>query len=409
MKLVYLMRFWPVFGGGETVTRTLVNEMSNRGHDVTVLYLWDRTNETEVFVDNRVRTVRLDGISNLRDGAIKRSEYGKLGKKLHVQLTRLNPDIVINQWMPSKAVAWALRGLSAKVIKCHHGSIRHEPVVRTAKQRIFYTLGGEWSRWGRMYPEYRKDFLYSDKWILLTQGTYNEAKILLPWADEKRLGIIPNPLPYETEAADLSRKRKEVLYVGRIIALKRIPYLIDAWEKIDKDVPDWIFRIVGDGDSFGEVERYVKSKQCERIVFEGFKNSEPFFKKASVMVLASAHEGFPMVSIEAMQCGCVPVITDSFSSARHIIKSGVNGILVKNNDIDEFARCLKGVLQDDSKREQLAIQGMSDSKRYRVKNICDEWEKLFVTLEKQRGHEMKMRLDYIKRSFCCKKEKKMEE
>ena len=38
MKVVYLMRFWPVYGGGETVTRILVNELASRSNDVTIIY-----------------------------------------------------------------------------------------------------------------------------------------------------------------------------------------------------------------------------------------------------------------------------------------------------------------------------------------------------------------------------------
>lgn len=396
MKLVYLMRFWPVFGGGETVTRTLANEMSGRGHDVTVIYLWDRTNDTEVFVDDRVQAVRLEGISNVYDGKIIKREYNLLKRKLHAQLVRLNPDIVIDQWMPTKVVAQALKGLPAKLVKCHHGSIRHEPVIRKIRQKIFYTLGGEWARWARMYPEYKQDFVYSDKWILLSQGTYKEARILLPWADEKRLGIIPNPLPYEAEPVEISKKSRECLYVGRIIALKRLPYLIDVWKSIEDQVPDWLFRVVGDGDAFEEVKKYAELKQCERIIFEGFKDSQSFFQRASVLVLASAHEGFSMVSVEAMQCGCVPVVTDSFATARYIINSGVNGVLVQDNDREEFANCLKKILLDDSGRERLALQGMKDSQKYSVKNICDEWEKLFADLKCQRGHEIRMRFHFIK-------------
>lgn len=407
MKLVYLMRFWPVFGGGETVTRTLVNEMCKRGHEVTVIYLWDRANDTEVYVDDRVRTIRLDGISNINDGGLVRTEYYKLEQKLHAQLIWLKPDIVINQWIPTKVVAKALQGLSARMIKCHHGSIRHEPVIRTVKQKIFYTLGGEWAKWARMYPEYKQDFVYSDKWILLSKGTYHEARILLPWADEKRLGIIPNPLPYEISPAEinLKKKKKEVLYVGRIITLKRVPYLIDAWKKIEDEMPGWIFRVVGDGDAFEEVKKYAETKQCKRIIFEGYKDSRPFFQEASVMVLASAHEGFSMVSIEAQQCGCVPVVVDSFATARDIIKSDINGVLVENNNIDEYADCLKNLMLDDNKRECLAIQGMQDSKKFDVKNICDEWEALFKNLKCQRGHEMQMRLAYLKHIMFHKTEK----
>ena len=38
MKVMFLHRLWPVYGGGETVTVCLANEMVNRGIDVHVAY-----------------------------------------------------------------------------------------------------------------------------------------------------------------------------------------------------------------------------------------------------------------------------------------------------------------------------------------------------------------------------------
>ena len=38
MNILYVMRYWPVYGGGETITVTLANEFVKRGHSVYVVY-----------------------------------------------------------------------------------------------------------------------------------------------------------------------------------------------------------------------------------------------------------------------------------------------------------------------------------------------------------------------------------
>ena len=38
MRIVFLLRPWPVHGGGETVTIALANEMVKRGHEIFILY-----------------------------------------------------------------------------------------------------------------------------------------------------------------------------------------------------------------------------------------------------------------------------------------------------------------------------------------------------------------------------------
>ena len=68
MKIVYLMRFWPVYGGGETVTRILVNELSSRSNDVMIIYLWDRNNQTTPILYENIKTVKLIGLTKLIGG-----------------------------------------------------------------------------------------------------------------------------------------------------------------------------------------------------------------------------------------------------------------------------------------------------------------------------------------------------
>lgn len=36
MNIAFLLRLWPVYGGGETVTISLANEMVKRGHSITI-------------------------------------------------------------------------------------------------------------------------------------------------------------------------------------------------------------------------------------------------------------------------------------------------------------------------------------------------------------------------------------
>lgn len=42
MNILYIMRFWPVYGGGETITVTLANEFVRRKHNVFVVYTYEK-------------------------------------------------------------------------------------------------------------------------------------------------------------------------------------------------------------------------------------------------------------------------------------------------------------------------------------------------------------------------------
>lgn len=377
------MRFWPVFGGGETVTRTLVNEMSKRKYDITVIYLWDRTNNTNVFIDEKVKAIKIDGVTNVNDGGIKKSEYKQLSEKLKGCFENIKPDIVINQWFPSEIVKRAAKGQALKIVKCHHGVIKYVPHITTLKQKLFYTIFGDKAGWLRIYPELRRDYLYSDIWVLLSEASRKDAEYLLPWAKKERIKVISNPISYteNLNTIKLEEKKKEVIYVGRVIELKRVGYLLEAWKKIEDKVPDWTFKIIGDGVNLEAEKNHAKELEVSHVFFEGFQDSKPYMLEASILLMASSQEGFSMVLVEAQQCGCVPIVVDSFPTVHDIIENDKNGILVENNNIMLYAEALLNLINDKEKRRRLAFQGMKDSKKFSASYICDQWENLFRSLK----------------------------
>ena len=66
MKIIFLHRVWPAYGGGETVTVCLANEMIKRGFKVHVAYLKDSPEgKSRPYIDNhlichRIENVRFD-------------------------------------------------------------------------------------------------------------------------------------------------------------------------------------------------------------------------------------------------------------------------------------------------------------------------------------------------------------
>ena len=386
MKLVYLMRYWPVFGGGETVTRTLANEMSRRGHDVYVIYLWYRTNNLEVKLNPKIRSIKIENISNIHDGGLKKSEYAVLQRRLMEKLEDINPDIIINQWLPTKIVAHAIKKLPAKIIKCHHGVIKYVPTIKTLKQKFFYGIFGDKAGWIRVYHELKDDYIYSNVWVLLSQASFRDAKYLFPWADDKRLAVIPNPLSYDIgdNHFDMNLKKKEVIFVGRVIKLKRVSYLLDAWKIIEDNVPDWCFRIIGDGDNLEHDKKYAEEIGVKHVIFEGYKDAKDYMKNASILLVASNQEGFGMVIIEAQYFGCVPIVVASYPTIYDLVDNGVNGYLVENNNVKKYAETLYSLIQDDEKRNKMAQDAIANSKKFMVSNICNLWENLFKSLDTRR-------------------------
>ena len=62
MNITFLLRLWPVYGGGETVTICLANEMIKRGWNVSVLYFKNNTRADLPFIDPAIKAVQIPDI-----------------------------------------------------------------------------------------------------------------------------------------------------------------------------------------------------------------------------------------------------------------------------------------------------------------------------------------------------------
>jgi len=103
--------------------------------------------------------------------------------------------------------------------------------------------------------------------------------------------------------------------------------LLSVWILIHKDIPEWQFVIVGGSLSsnnsnandyqnieLARLKSISDSLNLKQLIFTG--NQDPFiyYKESSIFCLSSNYEGLPMVFIEAIQYGLVPVLLGEFCS-----------------------------------------------------------------------------------------------
>jgi glycosyltransferase involved in cell wall biosynthesis len=69
------------------------------------------------------------------------------------------------------------------------------------------------------------------------------------------------------------------------------------------------------------------------------------------MVSPSEHDGTPNTFLEAIACGCFPVVGD-LESLREWVADGENGLLVNPDDAEALAQATSCALMDDGLREQ---------------------------------------------------------
>lgn len=189
------------------------------------------------------------------------------------------------------------------------------------------------------------------------------------------------------EEIELNKKENVVLLVARIEEdHKRISKALEIWEKIQVEksndfVNNWRFVLVGDGNDKRIYEDIVEKKHIPNVYFEGWKDSLPYYINASIFIMVSATEGFPMTLMEAKQCGCVPIAYDSFEAVHDVIEDNVDGYIVKNNDINSYVERLASLMKDDILRNTMAEKGMASAQKFSVDKIAQEWYNYYNQLK----------------------------
>lgn len=196
----------------------------------------------------------------------------------------------------------------------------------------------------------------------------------------KNVFVMPNPLPLvPLNSQNESQREKIILAVGNVARWnhKGFDNLLSILANIQNRIAEYKLVIAGGGDP-----TYLKQICSElnienKVEFLGeVKDIKHYMQKASVFVLTSRWEGLPMVLIEAMSQGLPCVAYDCFTGPAEIITNGKDGILVNDQNKEDFGQELIYLLNDKDKQLSLSKEAILKVKKYDVNTILDKWEDL---------------------------------
>ena len=128
----------------------------------------------------------------------------------------------------------------------------------------------------------------------------------------------------------------------------------------------------------------VNDLELHHVHFEGFQSPRVYYERASILMLTSEFEGFPLVLAECMSFGVVPVVYGSYSAVYDIIDDDVNGLIISkaNEGFNAaiMAERIKNIIEDNNKRNKMALAAIEKSKNYSIDKIYDQWKVVFEKL-----------------------------
>lgn len=117
-------------------------------------------------------------------------------------------------------------------------------------------------------------------------------------------------------------------FVGRLEDAKGVQRIIDAFGALENLEQIKTIHLIGDGEKMSHYKKQCKALDLP-VVFHGFLERQEVFgiyKESHFILLPSDSEGFPKVIAEAMNYGCIPIVSDVSSIGQYV--NDKNGFLL---------------------------------------------------------------------------------
>lgn len=176
------------------------------------------------------------------------------------------------------------------------------------------------------------------------------------------------------EAIQSKKDKLELVYVARMVALKRHKMLFD----IIKQLPDVKLVLIGQGPMEEELKAYAKENgNADQVEFLGTMQRENLYRRVSqadVYVSTSSYEGLPIGVLEAMRCG-LPCVLSNIEQHREIKEVCPSVILA--DEMQQWREQIE-LLADESFRKQLGHRSKAEVECFSLERMHRQYDAVYI-------------------------------
>ncbi len=189
-----------------------------------------------------------------------------------------------------------------------------------------------------------------------------------------RYRIIPSGIDYPSFAAEvppmpaLMDGKRNILFVGRQEPRKGLPYLLEAFAQLKRELPQTRLVVVGpDGGLRAACLRFIQQNEVKDVVFTDyvpFEDLPRYYKSADVFCAPNTgHESLGLIILEAMAAG-LPIVGTRIQGFQDVLTDGVEGLLVPPRESAPMCEALKRLLHDAAMREEMGRAGARHAQQF---------------------------------------------
>lgn len=154
--------------------------------------------------------------------------------------------------------------------------------------------------------------------------------------------------------------------------IKGSKYGIEALLLVKKEIPELEVNMFGISPTPSDLPNWVK-------YYRDPENLSDVYNKNAIFISNSFTEGFGLVSVESMFCGCALICTDIEGHQEYAFE-GKTALLVETGNARQMADKIIYLIKNNAYRIQLAKNGNEYVQRFSWDNAIDKMEKVITSL-----------------------------
>ena len=343
--------FWPELGGVQLFGVQLIRALRTRGYEFCVV--------TRRYTPSMAARDSFEGVPIYRFPFRDALSSGRLEDVIDVRRgvtelkTSFAPDLVhLNE--------------AGVDVFFHHASAAAHP------SPTLLTLHGLWPDRTRDQDSVMARALRAaDSITCCSEAVLNEARLLVPEIAtrscvitnaRKEPDVVPVPLP---------TNEQRLVFLGRLSPEKGFDVALAAFARIAGRFSELRLIVAGDGPDRSKLENQARELGVsDRVDFLGWIEPDAvptLLNSASIVLMPSRSEGFPLAALDAALMGR-PVVATTAGGLAEAVQDGVTGLLVPPDDSVAFAAAIGRLLGEPE-----TVRKMGAAARERVRRTFS-WE-----------------------------------
>lgn len=349
----------PEFGlaGAETMCEALTYALTERGHEVAVVSLYDYHSAITERMERRgIRVVYL--------GKRRGPDLAVLGR-LRREVRAFRPDVLHTHLYLLKYVALSAAGLPVRGIvhTVHNVAQRENDALDRAVNRLLF-------RTRRALPVALSP---------LVRDTIVDVYRL----PAERVPVVLNGISLSRCTARESYAFGpciRIAHVGRYMAVKNHRALCEAVARLHAADPRLELHLYGDGPLRADIRNLIAELHAaDYIIDHGLVSDAcPPLAEADLFVLPSLYEGIPMTIIEAMGTA-LPIVASAVGGIPDMLADGREGLLCQPT-AESIADALRRFIGDEALRRQCGTAARRRADDFSAATMARQYELIYQSL-----------------------------